>query len=48
MEGFRVGVAAGTVEGGSMMLSAVDAAALDVREGDAVRVLALVTKQNKD
>ena len=48
MAGFRVGVAAGTVEGGSMMLSAVDAAALDVREGDAVRVLALVTKQNKD
>lgn len=38
---FRVGVAPGTTEGGTMRLAPGDAAALNVREGDPVRVLAL-------
>ncbi|HXZ08430.1 MAG TPA: arginine N-succinyltransferase, partial [Paraburkholderia sp.] len=38
---FRVGVAPGAVEGGVFRLSAEDAAALDVRAGDSVRVLPL-------
>ncbi|RDU97009.1 arginine N-succinyltransferase [Trinickia dinghuensis] len=44
MAGFRVGVAPGTVENGAMRLSSDDAAALDVREGDPVRVLTLSKK----
>ena len=38
---FRVGVAPGAVAGGVFRLSAEDAAALDVRAGDSVRVLPL-------
>lgn len=50
MARFRVGVAPGIVENGTMVLCAADAAALEVREGDPVRVLALAPgkKPNKD
>jgi arginine N-succinyltransferase len=44
MAGFRVGVAPGAVMDGAMRLSADDAAALEVRDGDLVRVLALSKK----
>ncbi|MGN6668850.1 MAG: arginine N-succinyltransferase [Trinickia sp.] len=46
MAGFRVGIAPGTVVDGAMRLSAEDAAALEVHEGDLVRVLAL-SKRNQ-
>ncbi|KVL17574.1 arginine N-succinyltransferase [Burkholderia cepacia] len=42
---FRVGVAPGVVANGSFVLSADDAAALDVKAGDPVRVLPLKVKQ---
>ncbi|KVA74313.1 arginine N-succinyltransferase [Burkholderia ubonensis] len=42
---FRVGVAPGVVANGAFVLSADDAAALDVKAGDAVRVLPLKVKQ---
>ncbi|SDQ36282.1 arginine succinyltransferase [Burkholderia orbicola] len=42
---FRVGVAPGVVVNGSFVLSADDAAALDVKAGDPVRVLPLKVKQ---
>ncbi|CAG2265036.1 MULTISPECIES: arginine N-succinyltransferase [Burkholderia] len=42
---FRVGVAPGVVENGAFVLSADDAAALDVKAGDPVRVLPLKVKQ---
>jgi arginine N-succinyltransferase len=42
---FRVGVAPGAPEEGVFRLSADDAAALDVRAGDTVRVLPLKSKQ---
>jgi arginine N-succinyltransferase len=42
---FRVGVAPGAPEEGVFRLSAADAAALDVRAGDPVRVLPLKSKQ---
>ncbi|WP_116136560.1 arginine N-succinyltransferase [Trinickia diaoshuihuensis] len=44
MAGFRVGVAPGVVTDGAMRLSAEDAAALEVGDGDRVRVLALSKK----
>jgi arginine N-succinyltransferase len=44
MAGFRVGVAPGAVVDGAMRLSADDAAALEVRDGELVRVLALSKK----
>ncbi|AOI65169.1 arginine N-succinyltransferase [Burkholderia territorii] len=42
---FRVGVAPGVVANGAFVLSADDAAALDVKAGDPVRVLPLKVKQ---
>ncbi|HIH2618986.1 TPA: arginine N-succinyltransferase [Burkholderia cenocepacia] len=42
---FRVGVAPGVVANGSFVLSADDAVALDVKDGDPVRVLPLKVKQ---
>ncbi|KWF91264.1 arginine N-succinyltransferase [Burkholderia diffusa] len=42
---FRVGVASGVVANGAFVLSADDAAALDVKAGDPVRVLPLKVKQ---
>jgi arginine N-succinyltransferase len=48
MLGFRVGMAPGGVEAGAMRLSADDAAALEVREGDLVRVLMSSNKPKKD
>ncbi|KVE92040.1 arginine N-succinyltransferase [Burkholderia vietnamiensis] len=42
---FRVGVAPGVVANGSFVLSADDAAALDVKAGDPVRVLPLKAKK---
>ncbi|MGU7779546.1 arginine N-succinyltransferase [Burkholderia sp. PU8-34] len=42
---FRVGVAPGVVVNGTFVLSADDAAALDVKAGDPVRVLPLKVKQ---
>jgi arginine N-succinyltransferase len=48
MLGFRVGMAPGGVEAGTMRLSADDAAALDVREGDLVRVLRSSNEPKKD
>ncbi|MGU7772502.1 arginine N-succinyltransferase [Burkholderia sp. MR1-5-21] len=42
---FRVGVAPGVVANGTFVLSADDAAALDVKAGDPVRVLPLKVKQ---
>ncbi|KAG8148811.1 arginine N-succinyltransferase [Burkholderia catarinensis] len=42
---FRVGVAPGVVANGAFVLSADDAAALDVQAGDPVRVLPLKVKQ---
>jgi arginine N-succinyltransferase len=42
---FRVGVAPGVPEAGVFRLTAEDAAALDVRAGDAVRVLPLKSRQ---
>ena len=48
MAGFRVGVAPGGVAEGAMRLSADDAAALDVAEGDLVRVLALTASSKKN
>jgi arginine N-succinyltransferase len=44
MEGFRVGIAPGVVADGAMRLSLDDAAALEVREGDVVRVFGLSKK----
>jgi arginine N-succinyltransferase len=44
---FRVGMAQGTAEGGTMRLSPDDAAALNVRDGEPVRVLALSARSNK-
>jgi arginine N-succinyltransferase len=44
---FRVGMAPGTVDGGTLRLGADDAAALNVREGDPVRVLASSAKSSK-
>jgi len=46
LAGFRVGVAPGFAERGAMGLTADDAAALGLREGEPVRVLALGTKLN--
>ena len=48
MLGFRVGTAPGGVEEGAMRLSADDAAALEVSEGDLVRVLMSSNKPKKD
>ncbi|KVE00410.1 MULTISPECIES: arginine N-succinyltransferase [Burkholderia] len=45
LDDFRVGVAPGVVANGSFVLSADDAAALDVKAGDPVRVLPLKVKQ---
>ncbi|MBR8233667.1 arginine N-succinyltransferase [Burkholderia sp. AU42008] len=45
LEDFRVGVAPGVVANGAFVLSADDAAALDVKAGDPVRVLPLKVKQ---
>ena len=42
---FRVGVAPGVVANGEFVMSAADAAALDVKAGDPVRVLPLKVKQ---
>ncbi|KVD87773.1 arginine N-succinyltransferase [Burkholderia stagnalis] len=42
---FRVGVAPGVVANGTFVMSAADAAALDVKAGDPVRVLPLKVKQ---
>ena len=45
LDDFRVGVAPGVVANGAFVLSADDAAALDVKAGDPVRVLPLKVKQ---
>jgi arginine N-succinyltransferase len=42
---FRVGVAAGVPQDGVFRMSAAEAAALDVKAGDPVRVLPLKHKQ---
>jgi arginine N-succinyltransferase len=47
MGDFRVGVADGTVVAGAMRLSPDDAAALHVRDGDAVRVLAITKPKQR-